>query len=71
MKFNYKIIKQLREKKNMSIDDLAFKMGKIKGSRIVSRTVAYWETGRSYPNIKNLALLCNALDEKPEIFFNK
>ncbi len=58
-------IKKYREGQNLSQDELALKI-------LVSRqTISNWETSKSCPDIKSLAMLCNVFHISLDDFINK
>ncbi len=52
MKFGENL-KKLRKKKNISQEELAFRVG------VSRQSVSKWECGESYPTMENILLLCN------------
>lgn len=68
MKFNHNKIKQLRESKKLTLDDLAFEF-RLKGKKIASRSICMWENGKMSPNAKNIGELSEYFKVSPSIFF--
>lgn len=58
-------LKELREKNNLSQTKVAESLG------VSRQAISQWETGKSYPDIDNIALLCNlykiSMDELMEV----
>lgn len=55
-------IKEAREKKNMSIEDLVFK---INHPKITKKTINRWEKGKAFPNLDEIYKLCEFLELNP------
>ena len=57
-----KIIKEAREEKNMTINDLAFE---IKSKNVTEKTVKNWEDNKDYPNLDMIYKLAYILEINP------
>jgi len=63
-----KIIKEAREKKSLSIEELTWKLNK---PNITKKLVADWEKGQEFPDLDNIYLLAQTLDLDPNELLNK
>lgn len=59
-----KRIKQVRELKQLSYEDLGQLIGKTKVS------ISKWEKGITYPNLSDVCAIANAIDIDPRVFFS-
>lgn len=64
VEFRNQRIKEFREAHEMTLDEMAAKMGKPK------QLVSVWENGVNCPSIENLLLICNTFDVDPSFFFD-
>lgn len=63
-----KLIKEAREKKGLSIEELTWKLNK---PNITKKLVENWEKGKEFPNLDNIYLLAQTLDLNPNELLNK
>ena len=62
VKFNHERIKTFREAHDMSLEQMASKLGKPK------QLVGVWENGVNSPSLDNLLLICNTFHVEPSFF---
>lgn len=63
-----KLIKEAREKKGLSIEELTWKLNK---PNITKKLVTNWEKGQEFPDLDNIYLLAQILDLNPNELLNK
>lgn len=56
-------IKEFREAHDMSLEEMAQRLGKPK------QLVGVWENGVNNPSLENVLLICNTFDVDPSFFF--
>jgi len=66
--FNKGKIKELREKKNMSLADVVFELAK-RDHRYARQTVSNWELGMTEPKASDVAALAEAFGVPVKVFF--
>lgn len=64
-----KLIKEAREKKELSIEDLVWKINKPK--KVTAELIKKWEKGQEFPNLDCIYLLAENLDLNPNELFQK
>ena len=64
IEFRNQRIRELREANDMTLEEMAGKMGKPK------QLVSVWENGVNSPSIENLVLICNTFDADVSFFFD-
>lgn len=65
MRFDYRKIKYLRDKNNLSIRGLAERIG------VHANVIHQWEQGRTSPSMASLERLVNTFNVSPEYFFDR
>ena len=63
-----KLIKEAREKQNLSIEELTWKLNKPK---ITKKLISDWEKGNEFPDLDNIYLLAEHLNLNPNELLNK
>lgn len=64
-----KLIKEAREKKELSIEDLVWKINKPK--KVTAKLVKQWENGQEFPDLDCIYLLAENLDLNPNELLQK
>ena len=59
----YEILKNIREKNNLTQDQMAERIG------VTRQAISRWETGETYPNAYQLVAVCQVLDIDEDITF--
>lgn len=70
MLFNFLRLLELRIKNNLSLEQVINKLNN-KGINIKAvQTISNWESGRTFPDGKEIAALCDVFNVKPMEFFS-
>ena len=63
--FKHERIKTFRDAHDMSLDEMAAKLGKPK------QLIGVWENGINCPSMENLLLICNTFHVEPAFFLTE
>lgn len=68
--FKNKKIKTARKQLGLSVESLAFQIGKL-GRQVTRQTIENWEKGLTKPDAESLGLLSMALEKPVSYFFDQ
>lgn len=59
-----KRLRQVREKRGFSVEQLAGRVG------VSTQSLSSWQSGKTWPSAKHLEIICEVLEVPPAVFFD-